>query len=178
MQKWKYFLKILLFIILISVIIGAIFRKIEQSSTAFYQASLPFKLKNDSPSKEFIDHTRYLLLYENNTVEQLSKKFKLSPDIIAGNLKILMKDDQVHFAVMFKSKDKKITQKIVQQAGKVIQKKQPETKQDGVLKLQYVAKQNTKTMLIGLMVGFFWGTGIISLLFKKDCLQTLNNVFN
>lgn len=177
MQKWKYLLKSLLFIILISGTSGAVFGKVEQSSTAFYQASLPFKLKNDSPSKELIDHIRYLLLYKNNTVEQLAKEFKLSPNIIAGNLKILMKDDQVYFAVVFKSKNKKIAQKIVQQAGKVIQKKQPETKQDGVLKFQRVAKQNTKTMFIGLVVGIFWGAGIISLLLKKVIIQALNNVF-
>jgi capsular polysaccharide biosynthesis protein len=74
-----------------------------------------------------------------------------------------MKSDQVHFAVVFKSKNKNVAQKIVQQASKVIQKQHPEVKRDGVLKIQHTAKQNIKARLIGLVVGFFGGAGIIFL---------------
>ncbi|MDR0614846.1 MAG: hypothetical protein LBF82_02680, partial [Lactobacillales bacterium] len=86
MKKWKFFLRNLLLIILTSGGCSILFGKIEQSSITFYQASLLFKLKDNSPRKDFIDQIRYLLLYENNTVEKLSKKFKLPPDTIAGNL--------------------------------------------------------------------------------------------
>jgi hypothetical protein len=168
MKKWKFFLRNLLLIILTSGVCSVLFGKIEQSSTTFYQASLLFKLKDNNPRKDFIDQIRYLLLYENNTIEKLSKEFKLPPDIIAGNLKVLMKSDQVHFAVVFKSKNKAVAQKIVQQTGKVIQKQQPEIKQDSVLKIQRTAKQNIKVMLIGLIVGFFGGAGIVFCFFKKD----------
>jgi capsular polysaccharide biosynthesis protein len=166
-RNGKYFLSSLVFIVLISKLGGFFAEKVEQNSGVLYQAFLPFKLKDQRPNKEVIDNIRYLLLYENNIIEQLSKDFKLSSDIIAGNLKILMENDQMHFTIAFKFRDKKVAEEIIQQTSKIIQKKQPDIEQTGAVIVTRLAKQKAKSKLIGLVVGFFFSAGIIAMFFDK-----------
>ncbi|MDR1521272.1 MAG: hypothetical protein LBS28_00170 [Streptococcaceae bacterium] len=165
MKNWKIFFHSLVFIVLISGIGGFIGGKAEQNSNTYYQAFLPFKLKSEHSGKEIIDNLRYFLLYESNTIKQLTKDFKLSRSVVAANLKILMENDQTHFSVIFKFRDKKVAQKIIQQVSKIIQKKQPDIKQNGIVIVQRLAKQNAKIKLIGSVVGFFFSVGITAVLF-------------